>query len=198
MPIRFRCSCGKKLGVGDHLAGRRGRCPDCGAIFTVPSAGSPPPPPPPRTPPQDDTDYAVNLDEPVVRPPTSAIPTHAVQDACPSCGTSVPDGASFCPKCGFAIRGEARSVPVVSYVSDLGGARPHVLIERTAKKYKMAQLVGGLVTMLGIVVMTAPCWWGALDSEAGNRRCVGSGVALTLMGLVALCVTKVVVWWEHE
>ncbi|GEM_PF-1982176 len=62
MAIKFRCSsCGKKLGVEDQLAGRRGKCPDCGFLFTVPAPDAPSPPSP-RVMRQDDTDYAVDID----------------------------------------------------------------------------------------------------------------------------------------
>lgn len=38
MPIQNACpGCGKLLSVGDEFAGRKARCPACGAIFTVPA-----------------------------------------------------------------------------------------------------------------------------------------------------------------
>ncbi|MEK7205330.1 MAG: hypothetical protein AAB254_07445, partial [candidate division NC10 bacterium] len=62
--IRFFCdSCGKKLGVDGRLAGRRGKCPDCGFLFTVPAPDGPPPPPP-RVKRQDDTDCHVAVEGP--------------------------------------------------------------------------------------------------------------------------------------
>ena len=49
--IRFPCEkCGTAIQVADDLAGRQGRCPECGASVTVPAAGGPPPPPPPEAP----------------------------------------------------------------------------------------------------------------------------------------------------
>ncbi len=64
MAIKFLCdSCGKKLGVDDRLAGRRGKCPDCGFLFTVPAPDAPPPPPP-RAMRQDATDYHVAVEGP--------------------------------------------------------------------------------------------------------------------------------------
>ncbi len=63
MAIKFNCGgCDKRLGVADHLAGKRGKCPECGNIFTVPSAGSAPPPPP-RATKHTKTDYNIQLDE---------------------------------------------------------------------------------------------------------------------------------------
>lgn len=47
MPITFGCpGCGKTLRVGDENAGKLARCPDCGAVATIPAAGSPTAPTP--------------------------------------------------------------------------------------------------------------------------------------------------------
>jgi hypothetical protein len=39
MGIRFSCPNGHKLNVKEHLAGKRGVCPACGAKFEIPAAG---------------------------------------------------------------------------------------------------------------------------------------------------------------
>ena len=36
MSITFQCDCGKKLQVADHYAGKKGRCPSCGATLDIP------------------------------------------------------------------------------------------------------------------------------------------------------------------
>ncbi len=36
MPIEIACSCGKRFRVADEFAGRAGKCPGCGAAFSVP------------------------------------------------------------------------------------------------------------------------------------------------------------------
>ena len=61
MPIRFRCTCGKIVKIGEEYAGRRATCPNCGAQLVVPSASTTPeaggpnaqvaPPAPPPEPP---------------------------------------------------------------------------------------------------------------------------------------------------
>ncbi|MCI0464811.1 MAG: hypothetical protein L0Z62_48420 [Gemmataceae bacterium] len=48
MPILLTCGCGKKLKVGDHLAGQQGLCPACGQTLTIPSSDHDAPPAPPR------------------------------------------------------------------------------------------------------------------------------------------------------
>ncbi len=66
MPIAFQCSgCGATLRVPDTMAGRRGKCPKCGAVNSIPGGTSqlqtaPPAPkaarPPKEAPPPDDVD----------------------------------------------------------------------------------------------------------------------------------------------
>lgn len=41
MPIAFACECGKSFSVGDEHAGKRTKCPKCGAALTVPTPGAP-------------------------------------------------------------------------------------------------------------------------------------------------------------
>lgn len=36
MPIQFTCTCGRPFKVGDEHAGKRTKCPSCGAALTVP------------------------------------------------------------------------------------------------------------------------------------------------------------------
>ena len=41
MPIDTVCNCGKRLRVADEHAGKKARCPQCGAIYVVPSPTAP-------------------------------------------------------------------------------------------------------------------------------------------------------------
>ncbi len=40
MPILVRCRCGHEVTVADAMAGRKGRCPECDAVLTIPSGPS--------------------------------------------------------------------------------------------------------------------------------------------------------------
>ena len=52
MPIEFRCTqCGRLLRTPDETAGKRAKCPECGAILAIPAPGAVPQPPPPAQPP---------------------------------------------------------------------------------------------------------------------------------------------------
>lgn len=42
MPISFGCPCGKQFAVKDEFAGRRTKCPGCGAALTVPAPAAEP------------------------------------------------------------------------------------------------------------------------------------------------------------
>jgi hypothetical protein len=47
MAIEFRCTqCGKLLRTGDETAGKHAKCPQCGAVMTIPATGGAAPPPP--------------------------------------------------------------------------------------------------------------------------------------------------------
>ncbi|NUQ65028.1 MAG: hypothetical protein HUU20_21395 [Pirellulales bacterium] len=52
MPIEFRCTgCNRLLRTADDTAGKQAKCPECGAVQSVPEmAGAPPPPPPHSSP----------------------------------------------------------------------------------------------------------------------------------------------------
>jgi predicted RNA-binding Zn-ribbon protein involved in translation (DUF1610 family) len=68
MSIAVTCSCGKKLQVKDELAGKRGKCPACGALLTIPQPPSSPPlaqlAPPLQSPPPRATPAATSLAPP--------------------------------------------------------------------------------------------------------------------------------------
>ena len=44
MPISFSCDCGKTLLAHEKYAGKRTKCPECGAILRIPDPAAPPEP----------------------------------------------------------------------------------------------------------------------------------------------------------
>jgi RsiW-degrading membrane proteinase PrsW (M82 family) len=54
MSIAFVCACGKSLRAKDDFAGKKTKCPHCGAIQTIPAQAPPPDPNPESAPPADD------------------------------------------------------------------------------------------------------------------------------------------------
>jgi hypothetical protein len=83
MPITITCSCGKALRVSDEHAGRRVRCPGCGAVQTVPEADEAP-------------------------APRAPAPAAMIQFAC-DCGKQMRVRAEYagraarCPECGATV-----------------------------------------------------------------------------------------------
>lgn len=113
MAIEFVCpTCGKTLKLRDEAAGKRGRCPQCQAVITVPDqslaeddlieivpADAPPAKKPPALPPKP------------VKPPVSTAMTPAAPEAvsaatkpCPGCGKALPEKAVICVSCGFNLK----------------------------------------------------------------------------------------------
>jgi hypothetical protein len=68
MPITFNCTCGKTLRVPDENAGKRVKCPNCGATRTVEA---------PAAPPDVGDDFEVIEDEPAPAPPEVQTPVPA-------------------------------------------------------------------------------------------------------------------------
>ncbi|MEK7468396.1 MAG: hypothetical protein AAB074_13385 [Planctomycetota bacterium] len=114
--IALRCTCGKKLQVPDRMAGRTGKCPDCGEPVPVPRAGF-----------VDEDGETVASDnsalelgddpvQPKSRPPAPAAAAAAASSArrgkagnapsiaCPRCGTAYGVEAIFCPQCAVDLR----------------------------------------------------------------------------------------------
>jgi hypothetical protein len=91
---------------------------------------------------------------------------------CPDCGTSISDRAVACVKCGAPVENPA-STP-----------RPRVTTtQQTAKRYKGAQLIGGGLLCLGIVLGLA------------NQPIFGSTVGA--LGLAVYLFARIAAWWNH-
>lgn len=127
MAIEFVCSsCGRVLKLRDEAAGKRGRCPHCKAVITVPETAvseedlieiiptdapspkkSPPlPPKPPEPMPSEPPVARPAPDEPLARPksPEPPKPTKPEGKPCPDCGKPLAEGAVICINCGFNLK----------------------------------------------------------------------------------------------
>jgi len=99
MAIVFRCKCGREIRVKDALAGKKGKCPECGAVVQVPTleeaAATPPPQQTPAAP-----------EAPVPEAPTDAPTEETTQRTkpCVHCGKHIPVEAVFCTHCGTHLR----------------------------------------------------------------------------------------------
>lgn len=100
MPIAVQCTCGQKLNVPDHMAGKQGKCPKCQQLLRIPSpaAGSPSPKTAAAAPAQSSAaPSAISnlLEEAGVGKPTG--PT------CPRCSAPLKRNSVLCTSCGLNL-----------------------------------------------------------------------------------------------
>jgi hypothetical protein len=74
MPIQVLCGCGRSLRVKAELAGRRVRCPDCGAVLVVPQASA-------AKDPEEEALHVLSADSPKRAPQKSPLPATAPKEA---------------------------------------------------------------------------------------------------------------------
>ncbi len=106
--IVVQCECGAKLKVSATAAGKKGRCPECQTILTIPV---------PHDEPSEDSGgpigLAPGLDENSLLDELAAQAKSAPQAAppaggktsqpCPACESAIPDGAALCASCGYNL-----------------------------------------------------------------------------------------------
>jgi hypothetical protein len=98
MAIEFRCTqCDRLLRTGEGTAGKQAKCPECGAIVTVPDAGAAPPgeapPPPPGA--TSGSPFIPSGPKPVAFDPEN--PYAAPAEYAPAAGGYVPPPGAFAP-----------------------------------------------------------------------------------------------------
>jgi hypothetical protein len=108
MPIKVTCQCGKSFAAKDELAGKAVKCPNCQKPLRIPAANQPAAPaaapkkqaPKPTAPkpvaapkPTSDTDDAFD--------DLGLAPQEAGARPCPGCGSSLPENAILCIRCGY-------------------------------------------------------------------------------------------------
>ena len=117
MTIEFSCQgCGKSMRAPDAAAGKKGQCPQCGTLNTIPLAGG-------------DTPSTSSFSPPTPAPGPAPSPAAAgtLEFACGSCGRSMRSPASAagkkgkCPTCG-AVTQIPLSAPAPAAASSGGGA----------------------------------------------------------------------------
>lgn len=93
MAIRVTCSCGRELNVKDELAGKKGKCPQCGRVIQVPTL----------------EEIAVQTEAERAAPePAPQESAAGVEETptkrCVHCRKSIPEDAVFCIHCGTDLR----------------------------------------------------------------------------------------------
>ncbi len=151
MTIAVQCgSCHKRFAAKDDLAGRKVKCPQCGAVLTIPK---------PRPEPEPAPQITSLLDEyEMASPPVGIAGSSSAGIAgstgkepgtelkCSSCGASLKAGSVICLECGYDLRtGKKR---------ELAGPKEP---DRRAFPWLQVSVIGGLCAVLvviGFVVYT--------------------------------------------
>ncbi len=142
MTIAVACqSCHKRLAAKDELAGRKVKCPQCGALLTIPK---------PEPAPQAGPAIASLLDEYEMALPSGGPTGSSAAGAtggpggasptgmkCPSCAESLGNGAVICLACGYDLRtGKKR---------ELAGSRES---DRRPFPWLQVSVIGGICLVL--------------------------------------------------
>lgn len=186
MAITVSCRCGKKLAVRDELAGRKGKCPACGSVLSIPGLPSPappsagdPPPAAPKTPPAKPAaapakpapvpaaaPEAKTKSRIVFPPPEKAGKGSAAGAAkpaktCHNCGAPVKAQEIFCVKCGVSLETRETSKLVGKKEVSVGFNRGPV--ESPWKRRGILAAVLLAPVLLGLV------WHSMSEASAGRK-----------------------------
>ncbi len=105
MPIDVQCQkCGKSYRVQDSMAGKKGKCKECGGVLEVPRG----------------------IDRLEVSGPTTLQMAQMTGKRCPKCDIPVMDGQMSCDECGTDLRFSGR--PIRRSHSHGSGTSPLVVV----------------------------------------------------------------------
>ena len=104
MSLIVKCKCGKKLSVKPESAGKKGKCPACGALFTIPAGANP-----------ESPSLKEALDIPFAS--ASANPgNHAYWNELQESGSSTASNSRFQGESGLGLVSVALILPIISGV----------------------------------------------------------------------------------
>lgn len=158
MPITVKCcDCGKALKAPDALAGKKAKCPDCGAVVVVPNLAGPVE--------SNDGQGEATLDE--------MTDDDAEQKPCPMCGELIAVSAVKCRFCGETLISPLRRRERQRTSSDIANQLTGADIAICALCFPIGCVVGivAIITgqparglkMVGLA-MVMPFLWGAIMS----------------------------------
>lgn len=102
--------------------------------------------------------------------------------SCPECEKSISDQADNCPLCGYPIR------KIISSAA----AKHIVTIQATSKKWKVLQLIGGFLCIIGII----SCSMVISKNSPGDPDT--SGVFIFFIGFLLFFIGRLGAWWNNK
>ncbi|MEM8781841.1 MAG: hypothetical protein AAGE65_03205 [Planctomycetota bacterium] len=157
MPIEIACGCGKRFRVADAHAGKSGKCPGCGAAFSVPV---------PKTLAAQDGDdgdgaFALaGLDAPaeveVRRIETPEASSKPKGRTCFGCGAPIAERAIICTACGRSI---VTGKTVQAEPEAEGGGKRGFFLFRPFMEIGSLRVSPALLLLLAAVVAAPIYWW---------------------------------------
>lgn len=105
---------------------------------------------------------------------------------CPACENGCSPRAAECPKCGHPL-----AAPVAHLIEP---ARMVQTIEQTSKGWKLTQLAGAAMMVVGL----SSCLVSMQDVTAGQTEPEGAqGMLIGMVGIMILLFGRLGAWWNH-
>jgi hypothetical protein len=187
MGIRFSCPNGHPLNVKDHLAGKRGICPSCGAKFVIPAAAEAPTVPPPAgasvsslpaigaASQSENPSVVIKVAEEATVAPVSSAPTPQIEVFKPQADQAIPKAdavVTAMPQPVVVTHSEQPTSPAIKYVAH----RDRVRRNRTRVAILLLVAVIVLAGVLIWMLVKGPVGQGATEVSSprqfSHRLCV--------------------------